>query len=47
MVNAIDTKGRTALHYASDRGYKDIIILLLAKGAKKNIVDQYGYTPQF
>ena len=34
----------TALHYAADRGYNDIIAYLLQNGANVNAVDDAGQT---
>ncbi len=34
----------TALHYAADRGYNDIIVYLLQNGANVNAVDDAGQT---
>ena len=38
-------EGRTALHYAAGCGHKDIVKLLLAKGAAVNEHADTGYTP--
>lgn len=37
-------QGMTALHYAADRGYNDIITYLLQNGANVNAVDEAGQT---
>ena len=36
-INAQDNSGRTALHYAAERGFKEIVEVLLAKGANVNV----------
>eukprot|EP00118_Oscarella_pearsei_P019796 m.212452 g.212452 ORF g.212452 m.212452 type:complete len:132 (+) comp39772_c0_seq61:664-1059(+) len=40
-----DDTGRTSLHWASARGYPDIVELLLSCGASINAKDKEGYTP--
>ena len=48
LINAKDaTSGETALAHAADDGYKDVVELLLAKGADVNARDNSGYTPMF
>ncbi|KAL9646162.1 hypothetical protein ABK040_008039 [Willaertia magna] len=37
---------RTALHYAAMRNYRDILLLLLSKGADRNIRSNLGNTPE-
>lgn len=45
-VNAIDSNGRTPLHYAAKSGFiKEGIKVLLAAGAKKDVRDNFGCTP--
>nr|XP_046919764.1 ankyrin repeat domain-containing protein 54-like isoform X2 [Dermatophagoides farinae] len=44
-VNASDERKRTALHFASVRGYNDIAWLLLINGADPNTRDVVGNTP--
>ena len=43
-VNASNKKGYTAIHYASERNYRDCLDLLLQAGADVNAVDNSGYT---
>lgn len=49
-VNAVDSYGKTALHYACswarDRRV-DCVMLLLSKGANPNITDDFGHPPVF
>jgi ankyrin repeat protein len=47
QVNALlkDSNGRTPLHVAATKGYKDAAELLLANGADVNAKDQFGETP--
>jgi len=45
IKNEVDTSGRTALHYASEKGYKGVIKELIDKGADINKKDKYGLTP--
>jgi ankyrin repeat protein len=40
-----DEEGRTALHYAADRGHEDIVTFLLGQGAQANSRDEDGTTP--
>ena len=44
-VNARDKDGRTLLHYAANKGYLEIVRLLLEKGANINVQDNDGRTP--
>jgi uncharacterized protein len=44
-INSIDKDGNTALHFAADRGYIEIVKLLLSRGALLNLVDTEGNTP--
>jgi ankyrin repeat protein len=37
--------GRTALHFATDQGWKDMIRFLVEHGAELNAKDRYGMTP--
>ena len=39
------TRSRTALHYASQRGHKNVVKLLLDVGANELVRDINGYTP--
>ncbi|KAL8615603.1 hypothetical protein ACOMHN_026593 [Nucella lapillus] len=41
----VKVNGRLPIHVAADYGHKDIIKLLLDKGAKINEGDRYGITP--
>ena len=43
-VNARNRKGYAAIHYASERNYKDCLDLLLQAGADVNAVDNSGST---
>jgi len=45
LVFSKDTKGWTPLHYAALRGHKDVVELLLAKGANVNATNNFGMTP--
>ena len=40
-----DSNGETALHYASNRGNLDAVLLLLVNGADSNAKSSYGETP--
>lgn len=44
-VNALDSDGRTALHYAVTSGKIEIVMKLLHAGANPNIKTLYGYSP--
>ena len=44
-VNGKDYYGETALHYAADKGHKEIVELLIANGADVNAKLMYGTTP--
>jgi len=44
-ANAIDAKGRTALHRASEGNHLDIAKSILVAGANPNIIDEEGRTP--
>ena len=44
-INSQDDSGKTALHYAAECGYADIVSLLLSKGAKKDIKNKEGKIP--
>jgi len=44
-VNAIDSKGDTALHGAAQKGYDKVIAYLAAHGATIDIKDKQGKTP--
>ena len=45
QVNAKANGGWTPLHLAAERGNKDVIELLIAKGAQVNAKDKFGSTP--
>lgn len=44
-INAIDSRGRSALLEAAWGGYNDVVKFLLDKGANPNLADSTGYTP--
>jgi len=44
-VNAMASSGRTPLHYATQRGHKEVAELLIASGAALNVKDNSGVTP--
>lgn len=44
-VNVRYTNGETLLHYAANRGYNDVVVLLIKKGAAINARDNDGRTP--
>ena len=44
-VNQLGDMGETALHYAMDKGWEDIVRLLLAHGASREIRDEFGKRP--
>ncbi len=44
-VNAVDQDGRTVLHLAALRGHKEVVGVLLAKGASKTVRDRDWKTP--
>ena len=47
-LNVTETEtGRTALHYAAENDHSKVVALLLAHGAKSNVVDSDGRTPIF
>ena len=43
-VSKQDEFGRSALHQAAENGHKEIVEMLLAKGADINATDKYGST---
>ena len=45
MVSAMDEEGKTPLHYAARRGKKEVILLLINKGAGMEVYDNGGKTP--
>ena len=44
-VDEKDSYGETSLHYAADKGHKEIVELLIANGADVNAKLIYGTTP--
>ncbi|SBT77070.1 acyl-CoA-binding protein, putative [Plasmodium ovale] len=44
LINKKNTDGLTALHYACDRGYLEIVKFLVNQGADINVEDSYGDT---
>ena len=45
-VNAADTQnGRTALHGAAQKGYDQVVRLLVSQGGKLDVKDRRGFTP--
>ena len=44
-VNTRDQAGRTPLHMAAIRGHREMVEVLLSKGALVNAVDGDGWTP--
>jgi ankyrin repeat protein len=45
LVSRKDIEGRTPLHWAAEKGYKDIAELLLINRAEIDVVSNYGATP--
>jgi ankyrin repeat protein len=45
LLNAKDSQGNTALHYAAFAGRKEAAGLLIAKGAELDVLNTYKYTP--
>lgn len=45
LVNAKDERESTPLHFAASRGHKEIVELLVAKGADVNAKNDMGYSP--
>ena len=43
-INAVDGRGQTALYGAALQGYDEVVMFLLAHGAKVDIKDQRGFT---
>jgi ankyrin repeat protein len=44
-VNAVDSRGQTALHGAAFQGFDDVVQFLAAHGAKLDVKDKQGKTP--
>ncbi len=44
-VNAVDSRGQTALHGAAAKGYAQVIAYLAEHGANPNLKDKQGKTP--
>lgn len=44
-VNAVDSRGQTALHGAAFQGFDDVVQFLVAHGAKLDVKDRQGKTP--
>ena len=44
-AQAVDSRGRTLLHYAAEGGHADIVKYLLENGALANVGDTDGYYP--
>ncbi|MGI9473552.1 MAG: ankyrin repeat domain-containing protein [Rubripirellula sp.] len=46
IVNATDSNGATAMHYAAFNGHRDLVTLLIQNGASINMRDsEFGATP--
>ncbi|TDL25830.1 ankyrin [Rickenella mellea] len=45
LVNALDSDGRTPLHWAASSGSKDIVIYLIDHKAEIDKQDSSGWTP--
>lgn len=45
-VNMLNENGRTALHAAADRGNIEMMKFLVSQGAKMDVRDEFGLTPQ-
>lgn len=43
-AKAADEKGRTLLHHAAASNAKDVVDLLIERGASLELTDMYGYT---
>ncbi|KNC76659.1 serine/threonine protein kinase, variant 2 [Sphaeroforma arctica JP610] len=47
QIGTLDENGGTPLHIASENGHKDVVELLLAKGADTHVKDETGSTPLY
>ena len=45
FINSRDHNGRTPLHHAVINGYREVVELLVEKGADINAADNFGFTP--
>ncbi len=45
LVSSKNNYGATPLHMAAQNGHRDVVELLLAKGAEVNAKDNYDWTP--
>jgi ankyrin repeat protein len=44
-IDAVDARGRTALHGAALQGYDDVVQALVDRGASLDVKDSKGFTP--
>jgi ankyrin repeat protein len=44
-INAVDNRGRTALHGAALQGFDEVVAALVERGADLTAADRDGYTP--
>ena len=44
-VNGVDESGQAPIHYACQKGYRDIVKMLLDKGADANLISNASVTP--
>lgn len=44
-INAIDNQGQSALHYAAKEGHRELIKLLIDRGADSSISDKFNMKP--
>ena len=45
LLDAVDSEGQTALHYAASCAHADLVTLLLERGADRTLQDGDGLTP--
>jgi 7,8-dihydropterin-6-yl-methyl-4-(beta-D-ribofuranosyl)aminobenzene 5'-phosphate synthase len=45
LVNRVDSRNSTPLHFAAHAGHKEVVELLITKGAKQDIKDEDGHIP--